>query len=380
MNPDIVASNAARRAAAAMPAAPIASAAARQATVYVGCRTTRERAARGRGITAWHRDPATGALRLVQEIDGLANPSYLALGPGGRVLYTVHGDASDISAFRIDPDSGRLAFLNSQSTQGRNPVHLAVAPDGRHIVVSNHLSGTLAVLPLREDGALLPVSQQVQLEGEPGPHRIEQKHAKPHFNPFDPAGRHVVVPDKGLDRIFSFRFEAGALAPAAAFSVATRESAGPRHIAFHPRATYAYAVNELDSTVTAYRYDADNGALRAFQLVSTLPDTCTGNSRAAAIAIDVRGRFLYASNRGDDSIALFAIAADTGRLRFIRAFPTLGRTPRFFALEPAGRFLYAANEDSDTIVAFRIDPASGELAEIGTFAETGSPVCMVFRE
>jgi 6-phosphogluconolactonase (cycloisomerase 2 family) len=362
------------------PAGPAAPTAALPANVYVGCRTTRERNARGRGITAWRRDAATGALSLVQEIDGLVNPSYLALGPGGRVLYTVHGDASEISAFHVDPASGRLAFLNRQGTQGRNPVHLAVAPDGRHIVVSNHLSGTLAVLPLADDGALLPVRQLVELRGEPGPHRIEQQHAKPHFNPFDPAGRHVIVPDKGLDRIFSFRFEQGTLTPAGAPAAVAREAAGPRHIAFHPREPYAYVVNELDSTVTAYRLAAGSGALAPFQVLSTLPDTYTGNSRAAAIAVDARGRFLYASNRGDDSIALFAIAGGTGCLRFIRAFRSGGRTPRFFTLAPDGRFLYAANEDSDTLVAFRIDAESGELEYTGVAAVTGSPVCMVFRD
>jgi len=351
-----------------------------KADVYVGCRTSRERNARGQGITAWHRDAATGALHLVQEVDGLVNPSYLALGPGGRVLYTVHGDASEISAFRVDPDSGRLAFLNQRGTEGRNPVHLAVAPDGRHVIVSNHLSGTLVVLPLAEDGALMPVSQRVELPGEPGPHRIEQKHAKPHFNPFDPTGCHVIVPDKGLDRIFSFRFDGGTLTPAASPFVATRESAGPRHIAFHPAAPYAYTVNELDSTMTAYRYDAATGALAAFQVLPTLPDNYTGNSRAAAIAIDARGRFLYASNRGDDSIALFAIEAASGRLRFVQAYNTGGRTPRFFTLDPTGRILYAANEESDTIVAFHVDADSGELTRAGTVAETGSPVCMVFRD
>jgi 6-phosphogluconolactonase (cycloisomerase 2 family) len=350
------------------------------ANVYVGCRTTRERNARGRGITAWHRDPTTGALRLVQEVDGLVNPSYLALGPGGRVLYTIHGDASDISAFRIDPRDGTLHALNRQSTGGRNPVHLAIAPDGRHVVVSNHLSGTLAVLPLADDGALLPVSQQLALSGEPGPHRIEQQHAKPHFNPFDPAGRYVIVPDKGLDRIFSFRFDAGVLVPATPGHVPARECAGPRHVAFHPMGSHLYAVNELDSTVTAYRYAATEGTLQAFQIVPTLPDHYTGNNRAAAIAIDPRGRFLYTSNRGDDSIACFAIAADSGRLRFLDAYPTQGRTPRFIALDPHGRFLYAANEDSDTIVTFRVDAQNGGLGATGQAVATGSPVCMVFRE
>jgi 6-phosphogluconolactonase (cycloisomerase 2 family) len=363
-----------------MSAAAVASPSTPPATVYVGSRTTRERNARGRGITAWHRDPASGALRLVQEVDGLVNPSYLALGPGGRVLYTVHGDASEISAFRIDARSGRLSFLNRQSTEGRNPVHLAVAPDGRHIVVSNHLSGSLAVLPLDEDGALLPVSHIRTLEGEPGPHRVEQKHAKPHFNPFDAQGRHVIVPDKGLDRIFVLRFDGGVLTAAPSGHVPARECAGPRHVAFHPHAPRMYAVNELDSTVTAYRYDAGPGTLQAFQILSTLPDSYTGNNRAAAIAVDPRGRFVYASNRGDDSIACFAIEAAGGRLRFIAAYPTQGRTPRFFTIDAAGRFLYACNEDSDTIVTFRMDAETGALSTHGAPARTGSPVCMVLRE
>lgn len=351
-----------------------------KANTYVGCRTSRERNARGQGLGAYSRDPATGALELVQEVNGLVNPSYLAVDRAGRVLYTVHGDASEVSAFRIDPDSGRLEHLNTQGTQGRNPVHLALDPLERHLVVSNHLTCTLAVLPLAADGALLPVSQLLTLEGEPGPHRIEQKHAKPHFNPFDPAGRHVVVPDKGLDRIFSFRFENGALHPAARPEVAAREGAGPRHMAFHPARPYAYAVNELDSTVTAYAYDAQDGSLAPLQVLASLPDTYTGNSRAAAIAIDPTGRRLYASNRGDDSIAIYTVDPDSGRLRFIRAQSTLGRTPRFFTLDPAGRFLYAANEESDTIVVFGVDPATGDLAPTGAVTQTGSPVCMVFTE
>jgi 6-phosphogluconolactonase (cycloisomerase 2 family) len=363
-----------------MSATPFPAAPGLPATVYVGSRTTRERSARGRGITVWHRDPVGGALQLVQEVNGLVNPSYLALGPGGRVLYAVHGDASDISAFRIDARSGRLSFLNRQSTEGRNPVHLAVSPEGGHIVVSNHLSGSLAVLPLDDEGALLPVSHTRILKGEPGPHRVEQPHAKPHFNPFDPRGRHVIVPDKGLDRIHVLRWDGGVLAPAAPAHVPTRECAGPRHVAFHQQAPCMYAVNELDSTVTAYRYDAGAGTLQAFQILTTLPDTHTGNNRAAAIAVDPRGRYLYASNRGHDSIACFAIDAGTGRLRFLAAYPTQGRTPRFFTLDPAGRFLYACNEDSDTIVTFRVDDDTGTLEPHGTPARTGSPVCMVLRE
>ncbi|MBN3724541.1 lactonase family protein [Burkholderia sp. Ac-20379] len=345
---------------------------------YVGCRTTRERNARGEGISVFRVNAQTGELTLVQLVADLVNPSFLALSRDGRFLYTVHGDASDISAFKVDMEDGTLSFLNRQSTEGKNPVHLAIDPTGRYMVVSNHIGASLAVLPIAEDGRLEPVSQLVHLDGPIGPHRIEQKQAKPHFNPFDPTGRFVVVPDKGLDRTFSFRFEDGELTPAATPFVVSREGAGPRHMAFHPVRPFAWVINELDSTVTAYRHDAATGELVALQVLSSLPDTFTGNSRAAEIEVDRQGRFVYASNRGHDSIAVFEIDEATGHLRFVRTEPTGGRTPRFFATTPDGRLCYALNEDSDTIVAFSVDTASGHLTPTGASASSGSPVCMVF--
>lgn len=344
---------------------------------YVGSRTTRERNARGEGIGVFLVDPATGQLRRTQTAGDLVNPSYLTLSPGGRHLYCVHGDRSEVSAFRVDPASGQLGLIHQQSTQGRNPVHLALAPDGRHLVVCNHLGSSLAVLPIADNGALQPVSQLVAIEGPVGPHRIEQTQAKPHFNPFDTSGRWVIVPDKGLDRIFSYRFEGGALAAAAAPFVQTREGAGPRSAVFHPRKPLAYVVNELDSTLTTYRFDAASGALAPLHLIPTLPATFTGNSRAAGIAIDADGRYLYTSNRGHDSIAGFRLDAATGLPTFVDAVPTLGRTPRFFTLSPDGRLLFALNEDSDSIVAFDVD-ADGALTSPRQVAAFGSPVCMVF--
>jgi 6-phosphogluconolactonase len=160
----------------------------------------------------------------------------------------------------------------------------------------------------------------------------------------------------------------------------SRETSGPRHIAFHPNGAYAYVVNELDSTVTTYRYASANGALTPLQIVSTLPDTYTGNSRASEIEVDRSGRFVYASNRGDDSIAVFRIDPSNGHLAFVHAEPSRGRTPRFFTSTPDGRFMYALNEDSDSIVAFSIDRASGQLKPTGFSTESGSPVCMVFSQ
>ena len=345
---------------------------------YVGSRTTRERNARGEGISIFRLDPVQGALELVAIEKGLVNPSFLALSRDGQFLYTVHGDAAEVSAFAVERQTGLLRFINRESTQGRNPVHLALDPSGRFLVVSNHIGASLAVLPINADGALAPLCQLIALEGPVGPHRVEQQQAKPHFNPFDPSGRFVVVPDKGLDRIFSFAFSEGRLVPAAVPWVAAREGAGPRHLAFHPHLPLAYVVNELDSSVTAYRFDAGSGALAPFQVLPALADSFVGNSRAACIAIDARGRFLYSSNRGGDSVAAFAIDGPSGCLRFLGAEPTRGKTPRCFALSPNGRFLFALNEDSDTIVTFAIDPDTGALAATGAQVRCGSPVCMVF--
>lgn len=346
---------------------------------YVGSRTTRERNARGEGISVFRVDADTGSLTLLHVVGGLKNPSYLALNRRADRLYVVHGDSEEASAFDVLSD-GNLALLGTVPCGGRNPVHLALDPTERYLVVSNHLSSNLAVLPVAASGELLAPSQIVTLPGSPGPHRVEQPFAKPHFNPFDPAGRHVVVPDKGVNRVFVFRFDGGTLAPSSTPWVDTRETAGPRHLAFHPSAPYAYVINELDSTVTAYHYAANTGKLEAFQVLSSLPDTWTGDSRASGITIDAAGRTLYASNRAHDSIAVFRIDPATGRLTLVDATPSGGRTPRFFTLAPGGRHMFVLNEDTDQIVTFAVDGASGQLADTGQSVACGSPVCMVFAD
>jgi 6-phosphogluconolactonase len=363
--------------------APMPSSKASAYYAYVGCRTTRERNARGDGINVYRMDAASGDWTHVQLLGGLLNPSFLAFDRRQRFLYTVHGDSTEVSAFRIDGATGRLTLLNRQSTRGRNPVHLAVDPTNRFLVVANHITSSIAVLPIDpEEGAIGEAVDLVELKGEIGPHRVEQPFAKPHQVEFDPAGRFIIVPDKGLDRVFGFRLDptTGKLAPTEQGSVVARQGSGPRHAAFHPSAPYAYVVNELDSTVAAYRYDRGRGALEPFQVLSTLPDTFTGDSRAAEIAVSADGLFVYASNRGHESVAMFAADAGSGRLTPRRWVSSGGRTPRFFAPDPTGRFLYVANEDSDTILSFDIADESGELTPGGEAARTGSPVCIVFRE
>lgn len=355
-------------------------------TAYVGSRTTRERQARGEGISVYRMNLGSGALERVQLVGDLVNPSFLALNRARDRLYTVHGDGHEVSVFEADPATGRLRLLQRADCGGRNPVHLALDPSERFLVVADHLGpaerpgGTLAVLPVDAAGRLLPVCQRVALPGEPGPHRKEQPFAKPHFNPFAPGGRHVLVPDKGLDRVFSFRFEAGRLTPAASPWLDAREGAGPRHLAFHPTAPWAYVVNELDSTVTACRYDAATGGLAAFQVLSSLPDHFTGNSRASEIEVSRDGRFVYASNRGCDGIAVFAIDTASGRLAWRGAVASGGRTPRFFTGSPDGRWMLVLNEDSDSIVTLAIDPATGLPTPAGEPLACGSPVCLVFAD
>jgi 6-phosphogluconolactonase (cycloisomerase 2 family) len=344
---------------------------------YVGSRTTKERTARGDGITVY-RVLSNGHLEPVQIAGDLVNPSYLALSKDGTRLYTIHGDESDISSFAVDRTSGKITFLNRQSTQGKNPVHLAIDPSGKYMVVTNHIGASLAVLPIAEDGSLLQLTQLLSITGPIGPHRIEQKQAKPHFNLFDPSGCYVAVPDKGLDRVFSFEFSNGQLKDAPVPFVTAREGSGPRNMVFHPTAPLAYVVNELDCTLTSYHFDKSNGCLKPIYILSTLPPTFTGNSRASGIAIDRKGQYVYASNRGSDSIALFKVDSSNGHFTFIEAVNTSGITPRFFTLSPDEKILYALNEDSDTIVAFSRSEKDGRLSSLGIVAKTGSPVCMVF--
>lgn len=347
---------------------------------FVGSRTTRERNARGEGITVFHFDPSSGQLTHVQTVADLVNPSFLRLNRTGDVLYTVHGDQDDVSAFRVDSATGQLAFLNRQCCEGKNPVHLALDPAERHLLVSNHVTGTLVVLPVAANGALGPVVQRFALEGQPGPHRWEQPFAKPHCNSFDPTGRWVLVPDKGLDKIFTFRFQSGQLTPGPVPFVDTREGAGPRHLAFHPQYPWVYVVNELDSTVTAYHFDDVVGRLTPFQIVASVADTFTRNNRASEIEVDTAGRWLYVSNRGEDSIALFEIEPLTGRLRLCQTTPSGGKTPRFFAIDPTQRWLLMLNEDSDQILVCPRDISTGTVGNARQTLLCPSPVCVVFGE
>ena len=342
---------------------------------YVGCYTTPERKGRGNGINVYKVDRRTGAFTHVQRVNRLENPSFLAIDRNGRHLYSVHGDRSEATSFAIAPGTGHLRLLNRQSTGGYNPIHLSFDKAGRFLVIANYGTDSTAVLPIARDGTLHPYSTLTTVTGTIGPHRVEQKNIRPHHNPLDRSGRYFFLPCKGGDAVISYRLDARRGVLVEAGRVAARPGAGPRHIDFHPRRPFAYVINELDSTITTYRQAG--ARLRPLQVVRSTPPDFTGYSTGAEIAVDREGRTVYVSNRGHDSIGVFAIDRAAGTLMPRQWVPTKGRVPRFFALDPTERFLYVANQGSHAIFAYRVGRDS-KLSSTSIKVKVGSPACIVF--
>jgi 6-phosphogluconolactonase len=354
---------------------------------YVGAFTTPERKGHGGGINVYRVDPTSGAWTHEQLLE-IVNPSFLTLDRAQRFLYSVHADLEEVSAYAIDKQNGHITALNRQSCGGKNAVHLSFDPTGRWIITANYSAGTVGVLPIEKDGTLGSRSDLVNLPGEPGPDRKQQASSHPHNAVFDPSGLFIAVPDKGLDRVFVFRLDvaSGKLTPSDPPFVATRAGAGPRHIAFHPQMPLAYVINELDSSVTTYRFDAQRGSLQPIQILPSIPASYTGNNTGAEIVVTPSGRVVYASNRGHDSIAILAVDRHDGTLTPVGWAPTHAKSPRFFGLDPAAKILYAANADegysdqqnTDAIVSFRINQANGTLTPTGQVIKTNSPCTIVF--
>jgi len=348
---------------------------------YIGCFTTAKRKARGKGIGVYRIDAATNAWDLIETFETLPNPGYVALDSRNRFLYASHGDGTEVSAHAIDAASGKLRFLNKQPSSGDNAPHLIVAPDNRHVVVAN--GPGIAVFPVNADGSLAPASDVVVPPGEEGPYRHEQGlGAHPHQVLFDPAGRCLVSPDKGVDATHIYRLDiaSGKLLANDPPFVKSRYGAGPRHISFHPSRAFAYLINELDSSVTTYQWDTSRGALTPIHIIPSIPATYVGDNTGAEIAVSPSGEYVYVSNRGHNSIATFRIDARDSTLTPVGWESTQGKKPRFFTLDPGGSMLYVANEDSDTIVAFRLDSKTGLPVPTGLVVRTGSPSCIAFAQ
>ena len=352
----------------------------RPLTAYLGGYTEPDRHGRGAGIAVYHVGPNTGAWSPVQTVAGEQNPSFLALDPQQRFLYAVHGgNASQVSAFAVDPQDGRLTLLNRQPSHGANPVYPAIDVTGHWLVLANYTGQSIAAYPLGEDGRLGEATDVVVHTGPLGPNPARQDTPHPHQITWDAAGRFLFVPDLGLDRTYIYRLsDAGRFVAHEPAFVASPPGSGPRHIAFHPSNTQAYLLHEMGNLLTTFAYDADRGLLDPRQSISTIPPDYAATTTAAEVAVAPSGRFVYASNRGHDSMAVFAVDQADGTLTPAEWVPTQGRTPRHFALDPSGRFLYAENQDSDTIITFQIDEATGRLTPTGQVIAAGSPACIVF--
>jgi 6-phosphogluconolactonase len=349
--------------------------------VYIGTYTRGE----SRGIYQCRLDRDTGRLHSLDLAAETANPSFLALHPSGRFLYAV-GEIGNfagertgaVAAFRVEPKTGRLTPLGQQASRGAGPCHLVVDRTGRCVLVANYGGGSVSCLPIRDDGRLGEATSFVEHEGSSvNPRRQRGPHA--HVVELDAANRFAFVADLGLDKILIYRFDAdrGQLTPNDPPWARVTPGAGPRHLAFHPGGRFAYVINELDSTVTAFGYDADRGALDTLETVSTLPEGFEGQNTTAEIVVHPSGRFLYGSNRGHDSIAIFGIDARTGSLRPVGHEPTQGETPRNFGVDPTGTYLVAANQGTHNLVVFRIDATDGTLRPTGHSLEVPSPVCVL---
>jgi 6-phosphogluconolactonase len=363
----------------------------RQVVVYVGTYTERilfgtgeVYQGKGRGIYRFSLDPDTGRLEPRGLTPEVMNPSFLTLDPQRRFLFAVNeleefeGQATGtLSAFAVDPADGSLRFLNKQVTRGTDPCHVAVDSRGRFALVSNYMSGSLSVLPIGRGGTLGQAVGFVQHHGE-GADRVRQSGPHVHSVTLADGDRYALVADLGLDRLMVYRFDSarGRLKTVDRPWLAIQRGAGPRHLALHPDGRRAYLANELDSTVATLEYDP-GGSLKLLDMQPTLPGGFTGQNTAADIHLTADGRFLYASNRGHDSIVAFAVEPGTGKLESLGHEPTQGRTPRNFAIDPSGRLLLAANQDSDTVVSFRIDPQTGRLRPTGQVLEVPTPVCVL---
>jgi 6-phosphogluconolactonase len=306
---------------------------------------------------------------------GVHDPTMLAAHPNGNYLYTANQQiAGTVSAFRIDRGSGRLARLNTELSGGELPAFLAIDHTGKFLLVANY-SGTVAVLPIDPDGRLRPATTVIQ-QGDSKSLPARASHA--HAILLSPDNRFAIVPDIGLDRVFVYRFDAtrGELTPNYPAFVSVAPGGAPRHFIFHPNGQFGYAVGESGSCVMAMQWDAERGILTAIQTISTLPPDFHKGNAGADLSIDPSGRFLYASNRGHDSIAVFAIDSATGKLTSVQIEPSYGSRPSNLLMSPDGDYIFAANVASNNIVRFHIDRQTGRLDPIESFG-IPSPMAMV---
>jgi len=362
---------------------PETSAAQGQYIAYVGTYTAKTSS---KGIYALRFDAQKGQLTSIGVAAETADPSFLAVHPNGKYLYAVNeistfngGAGGAVSAFSINAKTGALKLLDQVPTRGAGPCHVSLDKNGAYVLVANYDGGSIASFAVHDDGSLGTASGFVQHSGS-GPDKERQEGPHAHWIGTSPDNRFALAVDLGLDQVIAYGFDSskGIFTPMLSGFAKVKPGAGPRHLAFHPNGKFAYVLSEMDSSVTVFSYQAKNGAFSSLQTISALPKDYAGRKEAAEIAVDPSGKFLYTSNRGHDSIAMFEINPAKGTLKARGQVLSGGQTPRHFAIDPTGNYLLAENQESQNIVVFHIDPATGNLTPTGQTIEVPSPVCITF--
>jgi 6-phosphogluconolactonase len=330
-------------------------------------------------------DPQSAQLSYLSSFTGLENPSFLALNPQQNRLYAVSETMTfngqpggSVAAFSLNPTSAQLTLLNELPTYGGAPCHRTLSQDNAWLLVANYMGGNINLFPILSGGEIGPIASNIHHSGQLGPRTDRQEIPHPHSIPLDPTGKYAFVPDLGLDTIFTYKLdtENGKLVPYA--ETKTEPGSGPRHFTFHPSRPYAYVINELSSSVTVFKFDPQQVRLEALQSISTLPGDFRDENICADIHVSLDGNYLYGSNRGHNSIAVFSIQ-ENGLLASIEYVSTRGKTPRNFALTPDGHFLLAANQDSDSIVTYSVNQDTGRLTFENSI-QVPHPVCLKFAQ
>ncbi|HEY3323464.1 MAG TPA: lactonase family protein [Planctomycetota bacterium] len=358
--------------------------------VYIGTYTVAPAsvpAVGSQGIYLSELDLATGKLTPPVLAAETGNPSFLALHPSGKFLYAAAEiwapkKAGAVNAFAVNPATGLLTLLNSQSAQGAGTCHVSISPDGKYALAANYGSGSVCALPIGPDGKLGEATAFIQHAGQMGPNKSRQEGPHAHSINMDAAGKLAFAADLGMDKIFIYKLdpEKGTLTPNDPPYASVAPGSGPRHFAFHPNGRFAYIINEMANTVTAFSYDAQKGALTELQTLGTLPADFTGKSHCAEVVVHPSGKFLYGSNRGHDSIAIFKLDEQTGKLTAAGQQPSGGKNPRNFNVTPDGKWLLAAHQDTNNICVFKIDDKTGALMPTDSSITVSKAVRVLFAK
>jgi 6-phosphogluconolactonase len=350
--------------------------------LFVGTYTANQ----SKGIYAYRFVPASTKLTPLGLVAETPNPSFLTIDSTGRLLYAVNelekykGESSgSVSAFVVDQKSGKLLPLNEVSSRGTDPCYLSLDQSGKYVLVANYGSGSVAVFQVHKDGSLGKASAFVQHTGS-GPDRERQEGPHAHWIGVTPDNRFAMAVDLGIDQVLVYRFneKTGTLSPNHPASVAMEPGSGPRHLDFHPNGKFVYVLSELQSKINVFSYDLRQGTLQPLQHIATVPKEFSGTNYPAEIRVHPNGKFLFASNRGHDSIAVFSIDQKNGTLSPVGPFSTQGKKPRNFEIDPSGSRLFVANQESGNIVIFDIDQTTGKLTPTGQVLHLDSPVCLKF--